>query len=52
MLNVVLSCYLFSEVLMYMVFIIWLVDNYLIIPLAAHYKNRYKINKEIDLRNE
>lgn len=50
MIDVILANYLFGSWLMYVVFAIWLVDQYVIGPLGKHYRQLYTINKEIDRR--
>lgn len=50
MINIILSAYLFEDYIMYIIFGIWIIDNYLITPLAAHYRTKYSINREIDKR--
>lgn len=50
MIDVILANYLFGSWLMYVVFAIWLIDQYVIGPLGKHYRQLYTINKEIDRR--
>lgn len=50
MIDVILANYLFGSWLMYVVFVIWLIDQYVIGPLGKHYRQLYTINKEIDRR--
>ena len=50
MLCVVLANYIFGSTVMYITFGVWLIDEYIISPLAKSYHNKYTINKEIDLR--
>ena len=50
MIDIILSNYLFGSAIMYVTFAIWLVSEYVIGPLARHYRQLYVINKEIDLR--
>ena len=50
MIDVILANYLFGSWLMYVVFAIWLIDQYVIGPLGKHYSQLYTINKEIDRR--
>lgn len=50
MVDVILANYLFGSTIMYAVFAIWLLDEYVIGPLGKHYINLYTINKEIDRR--
>ena len=50
MIDIILANYLFGSTIMYVTFAIWLVSEYVIGPLARHYRQLYVINKEIDLR--
>lgn len=50
MVDVILANYLFGSTIMYIVFAVWLLDEYVIGPLGRHYINLYTINKEIDRR--
>ena len=50
MLNVILANILVASWAMYMVFGIWIIENYILTPLAKKYKLKYQINKEIDNR--
>lgn len=50
MIDVILANYLFGSWLMYIVFAVWLIDQYVIGPLGKHYRQLYTINKEIDRR--
>ena len=50
MIDIILSNYLFGSAIMYVTFAIWLVSEYVIGPLARHYRQLYVINKEIDRR--
>ncbi len=50
MIDIILANYLFGSWLMYTVFAIWIVDQYIIGPLGKHYRNLYTINREIDRR--
>lgn len=50
MLNIILSNILVDSWAMYLVFVLWLIDNYVLRPLAKKYQLRYQINKEIDAR--
>ena len=50
MLDVILANYLFGSLMMYIVFAVWIVDQYVIGPLGKHYRQLYVINKEIDRR--
>ena len=50
MIDIILANYLFSSWMMYIVFAIWVIDQYVIAPLGKHYRQLYTINKEIDRR--
>ena len=50
MIDIILANYLFGEIAMYIVFVIWLISEYVVGPVGKHYKNLYTINKEIDRR--
>lgn len=50
MIDIILSNYLFGSTIMYVTFAIWLVSEYVVGPLARHYRQLYVINKEIDRR--
>lgn len=50
MIDIILANYLFGSWMMYIVFAIWIIDQYVIGPLGKHYKQLYTINKEIDRR--
>ena len=50
MLDICLGTYLFGNNLVYLVFAIWILDEYVLYPIARHYRNLYIINKEIDKR--
>lgn len=50
MLSMILSTICYGEVAMYIVFGVWLLDEYLFSNLAKYYRNKVSINKEIDLR--
>ena len=50
MLDICLGTYLFGNNLVYLVFAIWILDEYVLYPIARHYRNLYTINKEIDKR--
>ena len=52
MIDIILANYLFDSWLMYIVFAAWLIDQYIIAPLAKSYTNKYTINKEIDRRGQ
>lgn len=50
MIDIILANYLFGSWMMYIVFAIWVIDQYVIAPLGKHYRQLYTINKEIDRR--
>ena len=50
MIDIILANYLFGSWMMYIVFAIWVIDQYVIGPLGKHYRQLYTINKEIDRR--
>ena len=50
MIDIILANYLFGSIVMYIVFGIWLVSEYVIGPIGRHFKSLYTINKEIDRR--
>lgn len=52
MFDIILANILVESWAMYVVFGLWVVDNYILIPLAKKYKLRYTINKEIDARGQ
>lgn len=50
MINVIMANIMVNSWCMYLVFGIWLADNYIVRPLAAKRRIQYQINKEIDKR--
>lgn len=50
MVDVIMSNIVFGGIAIYIVFGIWIVDEYIISPLARSFHNQYVINKEIDRR--
>ena len=50
MVDVIMSNIVFGGIAIYIVFGIWIVDEYVISPLARSFHNKYVINKEIDRR--
>ena len=50
MVDVIMSNIVFGGIAIYIVFGIWLVDEYVISPLARSFHNKYVINKEMDRR--
>ena len=50
MVDVIMSNIVFGGIAIYIVFVIWIVDEYVISPLARSFHNKYVINKEIDRR--
>lgn len=51
MASVIISTICFGQVAMYIMFGIWFIDEYVFHALAKHYRSKYSINKEIDLRD-
>ena len=41
---------MFGSIGLYTMFVVWLLDTYVITPLYNKYKEKYAINKEIDKR--
>lgn len=50
MVDVIMSNIVFGGIAIYIVFGIWLADEYIISPLARSFHNKYVINKEMDRR--
>ena len=50
MINIILSNIMVGSWLMYVVFAVWFIDEYIIRRIAKSMTNRYVINKEIDKR--
>ena len=50
MVDVIMSNIVFGGIAIYIVFGIWLLDEYVISPLARSFHNKYVINKEMDRR--
>ena len=50
MVAVILASYLYGNIAMYITFGIWIIDEYILTPLAKKYKNLATINQEIDKR--
>lgn len=50
MVDVIMSNIVFGGIAIYIVFSIWIVDEYVISPLARSFHNKYVINKEMDRR--
>ena len=50
MVDVIMSNIVFGGIAIYIVFGIWLVDEYVISTLARSFHNKYVINKEMDRR--
>lgn len=48
--DVIVANVMFGTVGLYTMFLVWLLDTYVITPLYNKYKERYAINKEIDKR--
>lgn len=51
MIDVIMANILFNSTVMYVIFAVWLVDEYVISALAKRYRSKYLINQEIDKRN-
>ena len=51
MIDVIMANILFNSTAMYIIFAVWLVDEYVISALAKRYRAKYLINQEIDKRN-
>ena len=50
MVDVIMANIVFGGIAIYIIFAIWLIDEYIISPLARGFHNKYVINKEIDKR--
>ena len=50
MVDVIMSNIVFGGIAIYIVFGIWVIDEYVISPLARSFHNKYVINKEMDRR--
>ena len=50
MVDVIMSNIVFGGIAIYIVFGLWVIDEYIISPLARSFHNKYAINKEIDRR--
>lgn len=50
MVDVIMANIVFGGIAIYIVFGIWLIDEYIIGPLSRSFHNKYVINKEIDRR--
>lgn len=50
MVDVIMSNIVFGGIAIYIVFGLWVIDEYVISPLARSFHNKYVINKEIDRR--
>ena len=50
MIDLVVANILFASIGLYTMLGLWICDAYIFTPLAAYYKNKYTINKEIDKR--
>ena len=48
--DVIIANVIFGSIGLYTMFVVWLLDTYVITPLYNKYKERYAINKEIDKR--
>lgn len=52
MVDIVLANYLYGDLGMYIVLGIWLVSEYIIVPLSRRFATKYLINKELDIRSQ
>lgn len=52
MLNVIMANMVFGGAAIYVVFALWCCDNYILAFLKDLYKDKYRINKEIDNREK
>lgn len=52
MLSVIICTLVYGKVAMIIIFLSWFADEYIFFALAKKYKNKWEINKEIDLRFE
>ncbi len=52
MVDIILANYLFGSMVMYIVFGVWLISEYVVGPVGRHFKSLYTINKEIDRRGD
>lgn len=50
MASVILASYFIGNVAMYAVFGLWIIDEYILTPIQKRVREKYSINKEIDLR--
>lgn len=50
MINVIMSNVIFGNIAIYVVFALWLIDTYILYNIIDIYKDKYRINKEIDER--
>lgn len=50
MANIIMANVLFSSTVMYIIFFVWIIDEYIITALGKSYRSKYVINKEIDRR--
>ena len=48
--DVIVANVMFGSIGLYTMFVVWLLDTYVITPLYNKYKEKYAINKEIDKR--
>ena len=48
--DVIVANVIFGSIGLYTMFVVWLLDTYVITPLYNKYKEKYAINKEIDKR--
>lgn len=50
MIDIILANYLYGDLGMYIVLVIWFISEYIIVPLSKRFATKYLINKELDLR--
>lgn len=50
MINVIMANIAFGGFSIYIIFAIWLCDTYILVPLIDLYKDKYRINREIEYR--
>ena len=52
MIDIILANYLYGDLGMYIVLVIWFISEYIIVPLSKRFATKYLINKELDLREK
>lgn len=50
MMNVIMASIIFGSWAIYLVFLIWLIDTYILTYMKELYKDKYRIHKEIESR--